>query len=110
MSYSPRRVASAERAPYNPNPMHRRHRIVLVAACLMLSVAAARTKTLTIYFIDVEGGQATLVVTPAGQSLLVDAGWPGFNDRDPDRIVAAAKDAGISQIDDLLVTHFHGDH
>jgi competence protein ComEC len=85
-------------------------RFVLVAVCLILSIAAAPTKMLTIYFIDVEGGQATLIVMPEGQSLLVDAGWPGFNDRDPDRIVTAARDAGVSQIDNLLVTHFHGDH
>jgi len=48
-------------------------------------------KPLQIYFIDVEGGQATLFVTPEGQSLLVDTGWPGNNFRDADRIVAAAK-------------------
>lgn len=74
------------------------------------ALAAAPPGTLRIYFIDVEGGQATLVVSPAGQSLLVDAGWAGFGDRDVDRIAVAAHDAGISQIDDLLVTHFHADH
>ena len=52
---------------------------------------AAAEKTLDIYFIDVEGGQATLIVTPDKQSLLVDTGWPGFEDRDADRIVKAAK-------------------
>ena len=52
-----------------------------------------RRKTLDIYFIDVEGGQSTLVVTPAGQSLLIDAGYAGFDNRDPDRIMAAARDA-----------------
>jgi beta-lactamase superfamily II metal-dependent hydrolase len=65
-------------------------------------------KTLQIYFVDVEGGQATLFVTPAGQSLLVDTGWPGG--RDADRIVAAAGKAGISKIDFVLLTHFHQDH
>jgi competence protein ComEC len=67
-------------------------------------------KTLQIYFVDVEGGQATLFVTPAGQSLLIDTGWPAFGGRDADRIVAAAKDAGISKIDYVLITHFHMDH
>jgi beta-lactamase superfamily II metal-dependent hydrolase len=67
-------------------------------------------KTLQIYFIDVEGGQATLIVTPAGQSLLVDAGYPELNGRDPDRIMAAVKDARLSRIDYLLVTHLHEDH
>lgn len=67
-------------------------------------------KTLDIYFIDVEGGQATLIVTPSKQSLLVDAGWPGFNKRDAERIKAAAKSAGIKHIDYLAVTHYHNDH
>lgn len=74
------------------------------------SAGSAASTSLRIYFIDVEGGQATLFVTPAGQSLLVDTGWPGFNGRDADRIVAAAKDAGLSKIDYVLITHFHMDH
>jgi competence protein ComEC len=71
---------------------------------------AATPKPLQIYFIDVEGGQATLFVTPEGQSLLIDTGWPGNNFRDADRIVAAAKDAGISKLDYVLITHYHDDH
>lgn len=71
---------------------------------------AASSKDLKIYFIDVEGGQATLFVTPAGQSLLIDTGWPDNNFRDADRIVAAAKNAGIARIDYVLITHFHEDH
>ncbi len=67
-------------------------------------------KTLQIYFVDVEGGQATLFVTPAGESLLTDTGWPGHDGRDADRIVAAAGKAGISKIDLVLLTHFHQDH
>ena len=59
---------------------------------------------------DVEGGQATLFVTPAGQSLLIDTGWPGNDGRDADRIVAAAKKAGIRKIDYVVITHFHTDH
>jgi len=72
--------------------------------------ASPRSKSLQIYFVDVEGGQATLFVTPTGQSLLVDTGWPGFDGRDADRIVAAAKKAGVSKIDYVLITHFHMDH
>src|SRR5436190_712039 len=64
-------------------------------------------KPLDIYFIDVEGGQATLAVSPSGESLLVDAGWPGFNGRDADRIAATARQAGVSRIDYLVVTHYH---
>ena len=67
-------------------------------------------KSLQIYFIDVEGGQATLFVTPEGPSLLIDTGWPGNNNRDADRIVAAAHDAGIDKIDFVLITHYHDDH
>ena len=67
-------------------------------------------KTLDIYVIDVDGGEATLFVSPSGQSMLVDAGWPGFDGRDADRIAAVAKLAGVEQIDYLVITHFHADH
>jgi competence protein ComEC len=84
------------------------------------SVMAARG-TLDIYFIDVEGGQSTLIVTPAGQTLLVDTGFPSDGTfaslpgdprqaRDANRIVAAARAAGVTRIDNLLITHFHADH
>lgn len=63
-----------------------------------------------IYAIDVEGGQATLLVAPSGASLLVDTGWPGENGRDATRIQAAMRDAGISRLDHVLITHFHVDH
>ncbi len=79
-------------------------------ALLALTAAAKTQKPLDIYFIDVEGGQATLIVSPSGQSMLVDTGWPGFNGRDAGRIVAAAKIAGIKQIDYVVITHFHRDH
>jgi len=65
---------------------------------------------LLIYSIDVEGGQSTLLVSPAGKSLLVDTGWPGANGRDVGRIQAAMADAGISKLDYVLITHFHIDH
>src|SRR5579862_2132148 len=85
------------------------------------SVEANGLQWLTIYFIDVEGGQSTLLVTPDHQSLLIDAGFaadggwdspPGdpYKARDANRILAAAQDAGIRQIDHLLITHFHQDH
>jgi competence protein ComEC len=77
---------------------------------LALSVAASSAKTLDIYFVDVEGGQATLIVAPSGQSLLVDTGYAGNSGRDANRIAAAAKAAGVKKIDYLLITHFHADH
>jgi len=82
--------------------------IVAVAALSWTIVWAAPGKGLDVYFIDVEGGQSTLFVSPSGQSLLVDTGWPGA--RDADRIVGVAKQAGVSQIDYLVLTHYHGDH
>jgi competence protein ComEC len=67
--------------------------------------------TLDIYWIDVEGGASTLFVTPAGQSVLMDAGFAGFNDRDAARIEhVVKKEAGLQQLDLVLVSHFHGDH
>jgi beta-lactamase superfamily II metal-dependent hydrolase len=67
-------------------------------------------KNLTIYSIDVEGGQATLFVAPGGESMLVDTGWTGNNHRDAERIAAAAKNAGVKKIDYLVITHYHSDH
>lgn len=86
--------------------------LILVFTVLLAPLlwATKARKPLDIYFIDVEGGQATLVVSPSGQSMLVDTGWPGFNNRDADRIAAAAKLAGISQIDYVVITHYHSDH
>src|SRR6266852_1765837 len=75
-----------------------------------LSPAPPAQKALQIYFVDVEGGQATLFVMPDGKSLLIDAGWSGNNGRDADRIAAAAKDAGINKVDFVLITHYHDDH
>jgi competence protein ComEC len=76
----------------------------------MLVASAHGAGALNIYFIDVEGGQSTLVVSPSGQSLLIDAGYAGFSGRDANRIKTAAKAAGVGRIDYLLVTHFHSDH
>jgi competence protein ComEC len=83
----------------------------LIVVAVALSCATARAKLgmgLDVYFIDVEGGQSTLFVTPSGESLLVDTGWAGA--RDADRIAGVAKQAGITQIDYLVTTHYHGDH
>jgi beta-lactamase superfamily II metal-dependent hydrolase len=78
--------------------------------CASAEPAPAPQKALRIYFVDVEGGQSTLFVTPDGKSLLIDTGWPDNNGRDADRIAAAAKDAGITKIDFVLITHYHADH
>ena len=67
-------------------------------------------KNLEVYSIDVEGGQATLIVSPSGESMVVDTGWGGHNKRDAERIAAAAKMAGVKKIDYLMTTHYHADH
>lgn len=85
--------------------------IYLIIFFLPLPLAlASASKPLTVYFIDVEGGQSTLFVSPSGQSMLVDTGWPDHNGRDAHRILAAAREAGIHQIDYLVITHYHEDH
>ena len=85
-----------------------------LALALLVVWPAAQTragKTLDIYVVDVEGGNATLFVSPSGESLLMDTGNGGAAAaRDADRIMAAVKDAGLSQIDHLITTHWHGDH
>ena len=76
-----------------------------------LAEPAAAARSLEIDFIDVMGGAATLVVTPDGESILIDSGWPGFADRDPQRIVHVLKDlAGCDHLDHLITTHWHRDH
>jgi hypothetical protein len=68
-------------------------------------------RPLDIYFIDVMGGAATLIVTPEKESILIDSGWPGFEDRDPRRIVHVLKNlAGCDHLDHLVTTHWHVDH
>ena len=82
----------------------------LFCATVFAVILGAAEKPLQIFFVDVEGGQSTLFVTPAGQSLLVDTGW-GYNAfRDANRIAAAAKQAHIKKIDYVVITHYHSDH
>jgi beta-lactamase superfamily II metal-dependent hydrolase len=79
----------------------------------LLTCGAALTmhaRNLDIYWVDVEGGGATLIVTPEGQSLLVDTGNPAPDDRDAKRIFQTAQKAGLKKIDYVLITHYHGDH
>jgi beta-lactamase superfamily II metal-dependent hydrolase len=83
-----------------------------VACCAVIAAAQSRTaKTLDVYVMDVEGGNATLFVAPSGESLLIDTGNGGAAAvRDANRVLAAVKDAGITDIDHLITTHYHGDH
>jgi competence protein ComEC len=84
--------------------------LCVLAGLVLAPISNAESSALQIYFIDVEGGQSTLVVAPSGQSLLVDTGWPDNNDRDANRIAQAVKSAGLKQIDYVLITHYHTDH
>src|SRR5262245_22308427 len=86
-------------------------RIVVLLFVISLTAFGAASKTLDIYVVDVEGGNATLFVTPSGESLLIDTGNGGpAAARDAARIMAAMKDAGVQQLDHLITTHWHGDH
>jgi beta-lactamase superfamily II metal-dependent hydrolase len=92
------------------NSMKRLAAALLTTLVLSPALAAQRapTKSLDIYVIDTEGGKATLFVSPTGQTLLIDSGNPG--NRDTDRVIEAIAAAGVTQIDYLLSTHYHGDH
>ena len=84
---------------------------ILAAMALMFptrSNAGAADKRLDVYWVDVEGGASTLIVTPTGESVLIDTGSPGR--RDAGRIVKLAAEVGVQQIDHLIITHYHGDH
>ena len=82
----------------------------LVLSVLSLAAVFGASKNLEIYWIDAEGGAATLIVSPSGESLLVDTANRTPDDRDAKRIFAAAQLAGLTKIDYLVTTHFHGDH
>ncbi len=83
----------------------------IIVAFLLVPVGPARaqTRNLDIYWVDVEGGAATLLVSPSGESLLFDSGWE-VGDRDAKRIFAAAQQAGLKKIDYFILSHFHADH
>ena len=85
----------------------------LLAAVVFVGLgaaAAAAGRSLEIYFIDVEGGASTLLVTPAGESVLIDAGYGQREGRDPARVMAAMRDAVVDHLDFFVATHLHNDH
>ena len=87
----------------------KRSLLIIGLVLSIVSYATAARRTLDIYFIDVEGGASTLIVTPLGESMLIDSGFP--EERDAQRILHVAKDvAGLSQIDHYITTHWHRDH
>lgn len=88
--------------------------IVLAFVLVGLAPSTARAdeksvrEGLTIRWIDTEGGAATLIITPAGESVLIDCGNPGT--RDAERVHRAAQEAGLKAIDHVIITHWHLDH
>jgi beta-lactamase superfamily II metal-dependent hydrolase len=96
-----------------PMPARLFSSLLVVAVSLSCAAVQADSKDgrLDIYFIDVEGGAATLMVTPGGESVLTDSGYPGNQNRDLNRILHVAKDvAKLDQIDHAVVSHWHLDH
>jgi beta-lactamase superfamily II metal-dependent hydrolase len=85
-------------------------KLLTVFALFSAALLPAASKNLEIYWIDAEGGAATLIVAPGGESMLVDTANRTPDDRDAKRIFAAAQQAGLKKIDILLTTHFHSDH
>src|SRR5882762_8429074 len=96
---------------------------LLVPISLVNAKQVRQQKPLDIYFVDTEGGQATLFVSPSGQSMLVDTGFPGNQGaatpaeanapgitRDADRITVVLKQANVTVLDYVVITHYHGDH
>lgn len=88
--------------------MHRRFAIWIVLFCA--SALARAADTLDIWVVDVEGGKAMIVRSPSGQTMMIDGGMPGLNDRDLNRVAAAAEAAGVKRFDVYLVTHYDVDH
>jgi len=85
--------------------------LVSILAALFVSTSPA-ARTLDVYVIDVEGGKALLVISPAGESLLIDVGWPKSNGREAstERLIADFKTLGVKRIDYLVISHFDTDH
>lgn len=94
--------------PYSINTAINRILVSFVVGFCALNSAQAKDGQFEIYWVDTEGGAATLMVTPAGESVLVDTGNPGV--RDSNRIVKVAAEAGLKRIDHLITTHYHRDH
>jgi len=88
--------------------MKRWFALTAVLMTVTLAFGQKKSASLKVYFADVEGGQATLFVPPSGENLLVDAGWPRPDNAD--KIVELCKVAGVTKIDNLVITHYHIDH
>ena len=86
-----------------------RRLLLLLFVMALVERPLAQSRPLDIYWVDVEGGAATLFVAPSGESMLIDTGFD-VGDRDATRIAAAAKAAGLRRIDHVVISHYHTDH
>src|SRR5499426_4231288 len=85
-------------------------RLMMLSMVLVLStMLEAQSRNLEIYWVDVEGGAATLIISPSGESMLIDTGFE-VDGRDAKRIYAAAQQAGLKKIDYVVISHYHADH
>lgn len=86
-------------------------RFLLAVSCgLLFASLLPAAKTLDMWVVDSEGAKSLLIVSPSGQSMLIDTGFPGNNDRDTNRILEACKAAGLKKIDIMVITHYDMDH
>src|SRR5205085_5420814 len=86
--------------------------VLLLGGFAVAAAVQAQARTLDFYTIDVEGGKSVLIVSPSGESMLIDAGWPKSANRDAstDQIVEVVTGAGLKQIDYMVLSHFDVDH
>jgi competence protein ComEC len=84
--------------------------LLLLLCCLASGATLPASRTLEMWVIDTEGGKALLLVSPTRQSMLIDTGFPGNDDRDTNRILEACRLAGVTKLDVLLTTHYDLDH
>src|SRR5687768_9882645 len=80
--------------------------LVLALAVFVLWAQLVQAQTLRIFHIDVESADAALLVMPNGKTLLIDSGGNGKGPR----LKRAMDDAGVSQIDVFVNSHYHDDH
>jgi beta-lactamase superfamily II metal-dependent hydrolase len=84
--------------------------LLVGAVTFLLASVVSAADTLDVYVVDTEGGKAVILLTPEGETMLVDAGYPTEDDRDTKRIVEVARAAGIKQFDYVVATHYDADH
>jgi competence protein ComEC len=82
--------------------------VALTALGVMGAGGVRAADTLDIYFVDPGGavGNATVIVSPSGETAMLDAGLPMMTRK----VVEVFKQAGAKQLDFMINTHYHSDH